>query len=402
MFGGAWQGFGQKEGKEPKTSITAKTLKEISKCYTKTPEGFEGHPKIMKGMEKRQQMLTEGGIDWGAAEVTAYGALLQEGYNVRISGQDVRRGTFSHRHIALVDHNTGEPYMPISQMADKGASLEVWNSSLSELAVLGFEYGHSLAAPKTLTIWEAQFGDFANGAQIIMDQFISSSEAKWNRMSGLVMLLPHGFEGQGPEHSSARMERYLQLCAENNMTVMNLTTPAQIFHALRRQMHQTVRRPLIVFTPKSLLRHPKAVSTPEDLTGGHFERVMDDAQVKAASVKRVIICTGKIYYDLLAEQEKEGRTDVALVRLEQLYPLPTDDVKAILAKYKKAEVCWVQEEPRNQGSWTYIQDVWNTEIGSGEIKFIGRDSAASPAVGSHKRHHEQQHLVVEQAFNLKK
>ena len=399
MFGGAWEDYERHNTDEPETAISAETATKIADCFTDLPEGFEPHKKVMKGMEKRKSMLSgDEKLDWGAAEVAAYASLLDQGYAVRISGQDVRRGTFSHRHAALFDVNNGDVYMPISKFAQSTSSLQVWNSCLSELAVVGFEFGYSLASPKTLTVWEAQFGDFSNGAQIMIDQFISSSEAKWNRMSGLVMLLPHGYEGQGPEHSSCRPERYLQMCAENNMTVANCTTPAQIFHLLRRQVLRKVRKPLIVFTPKSLLRHPMATSKVDELTSGAFKPVIDDVDTTAENVKKVILCSGKIYYDLIGEKIAKDHDDTAIIRVEKLYPAPVDEVKEVLAKYKNAESFrWVQEEPRNQGYWTYIRENISDQLETA-LKCVCREASASPAVGSLKRHNKEQKELVKSAF----
>ena len=364
MFGGVWRNYARDEKAEPKTNVTKRDLEQVSKALVTFPKGFVPNSKIAKLLEKRAETLLAGEMDWGTAENAAYGTLLMEGYNIRLTGQDVKRGTFSHRHAVVWDMNTGKEIMPLATVQAKGTSLEVFSSPLSEEAVLGYEFGYALTDPQSLTIWEAQFGDFVNGAQIVIDQFISSSEAKWHRMAGLVMLLPHGFEGQGPEHSSARLERFLQLCAQNNMTVCNVTTPAQIFHLLRRHMHRKVRRPLIVMSPKSLLRHPKAVSTMADLTQGGFQTVITDNTVKAKDVTRVVLCSGKLYYDLLAGREKEKNSSkVALVRLEQLYPLPMADIKAALKPYGKAELVWAQEEPRNQGSWAFILDNLATELG---------------------------------------
>lgn len=399
MFGGAWENFSKEAQNEPDTSITAELAAEIAECYTTFPEGFEPHKKVLKGMEKRKNMLNGlDRLDWGAAEVSAYAALLKEGYEVRISGQDVKRGTFSHRHAALWDMNTGETYMPISKFAQSSTSLQVWNSCLSELAVVGFEFGYSLASPKTLTIWEAQFGDFSNGAQIMIDQFISSSEQKWNRMSGLVMLLPHGYEGQGPEHSSAKAERFLQLCAEDNMTIANCSTPAQIFHLLRRQVLRKIRRPLVVLTPKSLLRHPLATSNLDTLVSGRFEHVLDDPDANAESVKKILFCTGKIYYDLLAEKLENDHTDTAIIRVEQLYPTPVEKVKELLAKYSNAEkLIWIQEEPKNQGFWTFIRENLSDTL-ERPLTCISRPASASPAVGSMTRHTKEQKILVKSAF----
>ena len=402
-FHNTWEGFSKTSKNEPKTAISETTLANLSKAVATYPKGFQPNKKVAKMAEQRQSMLSgDEPINWGAAEVAAYGSLLNEGYSVRISGQDVQRGTFSHRHIGMVDGETGERAFPIATMADKEAILEVHNSCLSELAVLGFEYGHTLAAPRTLTVWEAQFGDFANGAQIMFDQFIASAEVKWSRMSGLVMLLPHGFEGQGPEHSSARLERFLQLSGDDNWTVAMPSTPAQIFHILRRQMHREFRKPLVIMSPKSLLRHPKAVASIEDLTKGEFQTVIPDTSVKEADVKRVVLCSGKVYYDLLNAREQNNKKDVALIRVEELYPAPVKAVEAELKKYKTDDIVWAQEEPRNQGAWTYLLDNLWPQLGIQTPIYAGRKASASPAVGSAKRHAEEQQELVSTALNLSK
>jgi 2-oxoglutarate dehydrogenase E1 component len=344
------------------------------------------------------------GIDWGMGELLAYGTLLAEGFSVRISGQDCKRGTFSHRHAAVIDAETGSEFAPLSQLPGLKANFEVLNSLLSEEAVLGFEFGYSLADPATLVIWEAQFGDFANGAQVIVDQFISSSEAKWKRMSGLTMLLPHGYEGQGPEHSSARMERYLQLCSQHNMQVCYPTTPAQIYHLLRRQMHRNYRKPLIVMSPKSLLRHPEAVCKPEDFLSGRFQDVIPevDADIKADKVKRILFCTGKIYYELREERKKAGITDTAIIRVEQLYPFPDRDIQTILESYKKIEeVGWVQEEPRNQGAWIYMENLLG-HLCKSRLNYYGRSASPSPATGYYKVHVKEQQAIINEALLLNK
>tara|TARA_R110000868_G_scaffold189695_1_gene432880 strand:+ start:66039 stop:68798 length:2760 start_codon:yes stop_codon:yes gene_type:complete len=399
MFGGAWGNFSKEAMEEPSTAITEEQVSQTAKSYVTYPDGFTPNKKIHKAMEKRQSMLMgQDKLDWGAAEVTAYATLLDEGYNIRISGQDVRRGTFSHRHIALWDSETGEDFMPVSKFEKQEGALQVWNSSLSELAVLGFEFGYSLASPNTLTIWEAQFGDFSNGAQIVIDQFISSSEQKWDRMSGLVMLLPHGAEGQGPEHSSARPERYLQLCAQDNMTVCNASTPSQIFHLLRRQALRKMRRPLVVFTPKSLLRHPMATSAVTELKNGSFKHVIDDVDAVAENVKKVVLCTGKFYYELLGEKIAKDHDDTAIVRVEQLYPTPVDEVKGIMDKYKNAtSFIWAQEESRNQGFWTFIRENLSDALEK-PLVCVSREATASPAVGSNKRHNQEQTALVKKVF----
>jgi 2-oxoglutarate dehydrogenase E1 component len=342
-------------------------------------------------------------LDWGMAETMAYGTLVNEGFDVRISGQDVERGTFSHRHAIMKVEDSEQEYIPLQHIREGQGRFHVFNSILSEYGVLGFEYGHSLAAPNCLTIWEAQYGDFFNGAQIIIDQYIAAAETKWQRMSGLVMLLPHGYEGSGPEHSSARMERFLELCANNNMQITNCTVPANYYHLLRRQLHRPFRKPLVVFTPKGLLRHPKCVSSLKNLSQGGFQEVLDDVAVQAASVKRVVFCTGKLYYELLDMQQKHNRTDVAIVRLEQLYPFPLTQIQAIISKYKKAQdYFWVQEEPENMGAWTFIMrkfDGIESLAGLG-IQVISRKESSSPATGSPKQHAAQQQYIINRSFDL--
>jgi 2-oxoglutarate dehydrogenase E1 component len=401
MFGGVWQGLSQDKAGVVKTAVTRKDVEAAAKAFITWPKDFTPNPKVAKIIEKRAEAVLSDSMDWGSAEMTAYATLLAEGFSVRLSGQDVKRGTFSHRHAVMFDLKTGTQILPVAAMAAKGATIELHNSPLSEEAVLGFEFGYAMADPKTLTIWEAQFGDFSNGAQIIIDQFIASSEAKWDRMSGLVMLLPHGFEGQGPEHSSARLERYLQLCADGSMTVANYTTPAQIFHALRRQMHAKVRRPLVIMSPKSLLRHPKAVSSLDDLTKGAYQTVIDDATATAAKVERVVLCSGKVYYDLLARKDEDkNAAKIALVRVEQLHPLDGEALTKVLKAYAKAkDVVWVQEEPRNQGAWTYMLDNLPDLIGK-PVRYVGRPASASPAVGSPKRHAAEQETLITEAFKF--
>mgnify|MGYP000020580332 CR=1 FL=1 len=355
------------------------------------------------------------GFDWATAEALAFGSLLTEGYPVRLSGQDSTRGTFSQRHSGLINQNTEERHYPLNTIKPGQAQYEVIDSMLSEYAVLGFEYGYSLAEPNALPLWEAQFGDFANGAQIMFDQFISSGESKWLRMSGLVVLLPHGFEGQGPEHSSARLERFLQMCGQDNWIVANCTTPANYFHILRRQIHRSFRKPLILMTPKSLLRHKLAVSTAEEFTtGSSFHRVLwDDAQhgnsnttlVADEEIKRVVMCSGKVYYDLLEERDARGINDVYLLRVEQFYPFPAQSVVKELSRFENAEVVWCQEEPKNQGAWTFIEP--NIEWVLGRIKathtrprYVGRTTSASPATGLASQHKAQQAALVNEALTI--
>lgn len=399
VFNSYWKGFTNKRAEEEtNTAIDSQLLTNIEQACSTYPDDFTPNRKVAKVIEQRVSMWKgDEPLNWGAGEMAAYGALMQEGYSVRLSGQDVQRGTFSHRHALLTDSTTSQRYNPMQTLSSDGATFEAWNSSLSELAVMGFEFGYSLAAPKTLTIWEGQFGDFSNGAQIIIDQFLSSSEAKWHRMSGLVLLLPHGFEGQGPEHSSARLERYLQLCAENNMSVAYPTTPAQICHVLRRQMLRNVRKPLVVMTPKSLLRHPQATSTVEELTHNTFHSLIVDAPEKAKKVTNVLLCSGKIYYDLANYAAENNITNTVILRLEELYPLPTEAIKTELEAYKNYTLRWVQEEPRNMGAWTFINDNLAPELPC-KLEYIGRKASASPAVGNPKRHIEEQEAVVKDAF----
>ena len=380
----------------PVTAVDKKTIVAIADKITSLPSDKKFFNKIVRLFDDRKQMMKEPGrLDWAMGELLAYATLMNEGYPVRVSGQDVERGTFSHRHAVIRLEDSEEQYVPLSNISDKQAPFYIYNSLLSEYGVLGFEYGYAFASPDSLVIWEAQFGDFGNGAQIIIDQYLSSAEDKWRRMNGLVMLLPHGYEGQGAEHSSARLERFLQLCAEHNMQIANCTTPANFFHLLRRQMHRDFRKPLVVFTPKSLLRHPKCVSTIADLTKGGFQEVIDDATANAKSTRRVVFCSGKVYYDLLERQEADKDSGVAIVRIEQLYPFPQKQVDAIVAKYKNAnELVWLQEEPENMGSWSYLLRTWT----NAEVKLIAREASASPATGSHKQHDKEQHALIDKAF----
>jgi 2-oxoglutarate dehydrogenase E1 component len=380
----------------PTTAVDKKTIVAIAEKITSLPSDKKFFNKIVRLFDDRMQMMKEPGrLDWAMGELLAYATLMNEGYPVRVSGQDVERGTFSHRHAVIRLEDSEEQYVPLSNISDKQAPFYIYNSLLSEYGVLGFEYGYAFASPDSLVIWEAQFGDFGNGAQIIIDQYLSSAEDKWRRMNGLVMLLPHGYEGQGAEHSSARLERFLQLCAEYNMQIANCTTPANFFHVLRRQMHRDFRKPLVVFTPKSLLRHPKCVSEIADLTKGGFQEVIDDAKATAKSTRRVVFCSGKVYYDLLDRQESDKESGVAVVRIEQLYPFPQKQLDAILAKYKNAsEFVWLQEEPENMGAWSYLLRTW-TNV---ELKVIAREASASPATGSHKQHDKEQHALIEKAF----
>ncbi len=379
------------------TSVPVDRLLALSRRMAEIPADFTPHAKVRALVQKRCDAVQKGeGLDWGNAEALGYATLLAEGVSVRLSGQDSRRGTFSHRHSVLHDVSNGETCMPIASVAACGASFQCWDSPLSEFGVLGFEYGYSLETPQSLTLWEAQFGDFVNGAQVIIDQFIASGESKWNRASGLVLLLPHGYEGQGAEHSSARMERFLQLCAGNNMIVAYPSTPAQMFHLLRRQIMQPFRKPLVVFTPKSLLRHPACVSSSEDLGTGGFRDVIPDT-VEPGRVKNILLCSGKIYYDLAEERTRRGGGDTAIVRVEQLYPLRTDLLDEAISPFpEESRISWVQEEPENMGAWRSLQPffaTWNRPV-----RYIGRAADGCPAVGSHTLHHEQQNGIISAAF----
>lgn len=400
---GVWEGLHlNPTGEEPDTRAKADSIDRVVSALTTWPKDFTPNPKLVKLMENRGKMgKGEVKMDWGFGELMGFGTLLDEGFRIRLSGQDAQRGTFTHRHAVIVDMNNNSKYMPLAHISSKQGGIEVINSSLSEYAVLGFEYGYSLADPNTLVIWEAQFGDFANTAQVIFDQFISSSEVKWQRRSGLVILLPHGYEGQGPEHSSARLERILQLCAENNMHVANCTTPAQYYHLLRRQMLRKYRKPLIMMSPKSLLRHPMAISDISELSNGGFQPVLDDTNVDAGQVKKLIFCSGKVYYDLLDAKQKGNFSNIAIVRLEELYPFPSESIKAILKKYSGAgDIIWVQEEPQNQGAWMYIRDIFDETTGkAGSIRYIGRKKSASPAAGHLKVHTKEQEELVKQAIS---
>jgi len=381
------------------TTFDLEQLKHLGMAISNVPEGKKLYKKMVKVLGDRRKMVAETNeLDWGMAELLAYSTLLSEGHNVRISGQDVERGTFSHRHAIMKVEESEEEICLLNQLGVDQGRFAIYNSLLSEYAVMGFDYGYSLAAPETLVIWEAQFGDFANGAQIMIDQFISAAEDKWKNRSGIVLFLPHGYEGQGAEHSSARLERFLQLCAELNMIVAYPTTPANHFHLLRRQMHRTFRKPLIVMTPKSLLRHPRATSRLEDLSQGYFQALIDDPAVKAADVKKVVFCTGKIYYELLAEKEERKADDVALVRIEQLYPLPKDEIKALLTKYKNASKhIWTQEEPANMGAWGFLLQHFPEEV---RLQRVSLNASAAPATGSSKRALSRQRAIIEQTFDI--
>ncbi|MDX2304184.1 MAG: 2-oxoglutarate dehydrogenase E1 component [Microscillaceae bacterium] len=381
--------------KSPETGISKKDLDQIAQALCSVPEGFKPLKQIERLLKQRQQMFFEDKqLDWAAAELLAYGSCLIEGKIVRMSGQDVERGTFSHRHAVLTDANTNEPYVNLDYIQENQERFRIYNSLLSEYAVLGFEFGYAMANPNALVIWEAQFGDFVNGAQIMIDQFISSSESKWNRMNGIVLLLPHGYEGQGPEHSSARPERFLQMSAEYNMIVANITTPANFFHLLRRQLAWNFRKPLIVMSPKSLLRKKEVISPLKEFTKGSFQEVIGDNYVDPKKVERILLCSGKVYYDLLEKQQKDKRKDVAIIRIEQLHPFPSKRVHMEIGQYPNAKVHWVQEEPVNMGAWTYIQRVYKYD----QIAIVARKSSASPATGFPKIHAEEQEYIVNASF----
>ncbi|MEM9123476.1 MAG: thiamine pyrophosphate-dependent enzyme, partial [Pseudomonadota bacterium] len=416
---GRWAGLAlpQDDDRRGETAVPLDRLHEVGKALTTYPEGFNAHKTIKRILKTKAKMFETGeGFDWATAEALAFGSLLKEGFPVRLSGQDSGRGTFSQRHSVFVDQETEAQYRPLNNIASEQAAYEVIDTMLSEFAVLGFEYGYTLAEPNALVLWEAQFGDFANGAQIMIDQFISSGEKKWLRMCGLVLLLPHGYEGQGPEHSSARLERFLQMCAEDNMQVANCTSPANYFHILRRQMHRDFRKPLVLMTPKSLLRHKRCVSTLDEMgPGSSFHRVLwDDAEYKPGStitlkpddqIRRVLMCTGKVYYDLLEEREAREVDDIYILRLEQLYPFPAKSLVKELGRFKNAEMLWVQEEPRNMGSWSFVEPniEWVlTKIGAryGRARYVGRHAAASPATGLMRKHQSELEGFLNEALTL--
>jgi 2-oxoglutarate dehydrogenase E1 component len=418
---GRWSGLraaeaGSDDARRGETGVDADKLRAIGTKLCAVPDGFNVHRTIQRFLDNRRESVETGqGIDWATAEALAFGSLLLEGHPVRLSGQDSERGTFSQRHSVLIDQETEDRYIPLNEIGENQSRYEVINSMLSEEAVLGFEYGYTLSEPNCLTMWEAQFGDFANGAQVLFDQFISSGERKWLRLSGLVCLLPHGYEGQGPEHSSARLERFLQMCAEDNMQVANCTTPANYFHILRRQIKRDIRKPLILMTPKSLLRHKRAVSTLAELsTGATFHRLLwDDAEyleggpiklVKDEKIRRVILCTGKVYYDLLEEREARGIDDVYLLRVEQLYPFPLKALVHELSRFKKADIVWCQEEPKNMGSWSFVESYIEWVLGQAGLKskrprYVGRPASAATATGLLTRHNAQLRAFLEEAFS---
>jgi 2-oxoglutarate dehydrogenase E1 component len=416
---GRWSGLKSiKEIDDPRrghTGVEIETLKEIGRKITTVPEGFQVHKTLARFLDNRRSSIEQNtGIDWSTGEALAFCTLLLDGHPVRLSGQDSERGTFSQRHSVLHDQENDDRYTPFNHLRDGQARYEVINSMLSEEAVLGFEYGFTLAEPNALTLWEAQFGDFVNGAQVIIDQFITSGERKWLRMSGLVMLLPHGYEGQGPEHSSARLERFLQMCGEDNIQVANCTTPANYFHILRRQLRRDFRKPLILMTPKSLLRHKKATSKIEELgPETSFHRVLwDDAQlhpnggiklVADEKIRRVILCSGKVYFDLFEEREKRGLDDIYIMRVEQLYPFPLKALVAEMSRFKKAELIWCQEEPRNQGAWAFVKPYleWVMEQTAGVSKrarYVGRPASAATATGLMPSHLKQLKAFLDEAL----
>ncbi len=395
---GNWTGVKMATEKDfeqsPETAVSEKLFLELAKKTTELPKDKKFFNKIQKVFEDRKAMIAHDTYDWAMGELLAYASLMSDGHHVRFSGQDVERGTFSHRHAVVKLEDSEEEYIPLNNAGTKG-ELRIFNSLLSEYGVLGFEYGYAFASPNILTIWESQFGDFFNGAQIIIDQYLASAEYKWRRMNGLVILLPHGYEGQGPEHSSARMERFLQLCAENNLQIINATTPAQQFHAIRRQLKRDFRKPLICFTPKKLLRYPSCVSKLKDFTSDKFHEVIDDVRADAKNIKRIAFCCGKIYYDLIERQEKEGNNDIAFVRIEQLYPFPHKQIDAIFKKYAKAkEYYWVQEESENAGAWRHIEHT----LKGIDLKYIGRAEMASPATGFSKRHAAELEEILGKVF----
>ena len=385
------------------TTVPVEKIRELSQKMLTFPQGFELHKRLQRITDDRAKMAAGAiPIDWGFAETMAYAALLQEGHDIRLSGQDAGRSTFFHRHATIYNQKDGSCYIPLESVAEKGAQFTVNDTLLSEAGVLGFEYGYATADPQVLVIWEAQYGDFVNGAQVVIDQFISSGQAKWERMCGLTMFLPHGYEGQGPEHSSARLERFLQLCAERHMLVVVPSTPAQMFHMLRQQMLRDLRMPLVVFTPKSLLRHRMSVSSLEDLAQGHYQMLIDEYDdVDAKKIKRVVFCSGKVYYDLYEARAEQELKNVAIVRIEQLYPFPADDYAAIIDKYSNAkEIVWCQEEPENQGAWYQIKHRVQVPLDNEHtLLYATRPGAATTAVGYHKLHVKQQKAVIEAALS---
>ena len=414
-FDGAWSRFKPGLGKDKRgaSGVEKKLLIDIGKKVSKIPHNFSAHKTLKKIFDLRFQAIEEGkAIDWSTAETLAFGILLTEGFSIRLSGQDSGRGTFSQRHAVLRNQDSHERYIPLNNISKGQKKFEIIDSLLSEFAVLGFEFGYSLSEPETLVLWEAQFGDFANGAQIIIDQFITSGESKWGRASGLVMLLPHGYEGQGPEHSSARLERFLQLCAGENIQVVNCTTPSNYFHVLRRQMHRGFRKPLIIMTPKSLLRNKKCVSNISEFTEkSTFHRVLEDnayskinnlldLKKRDNKIKKVVMCSGKIYYDLVEAREKNKNDKVTFIRIEQLYPFPVKTLAAILKRYTKAKFIWCQEEPQNMGAWNTVRNYIDrtleiVKFGDKSVKYVGRKATSSTATGNLNKHLAQQKEILE-------
>jgi 2-oxoglutarate dehydrogenase E1 component len=390
-----------------KTAVDKSVLVEVARTYCKVPDKFSIHPKLEHLLKERLQMVKEGseakGIDWGMGEILAYGSLLLEGKPIRLSGQDVCRGTFSHRHALWVDQKNATENYPLNQLRESQARFEVINSPLSEFAVLGFDFGYSVADPKTLVIWEAQFGDFANGAQVVIDQYIATTEEKWGQRSGVVLLLPHGYEGQGPEHSSGRLERFLQLAGDDNIQVVNPTTPAQMFHLLRRQAVRSLKKPLVVFTPKGLLRHPACISKLNELTEGSFQEVLEDLS-PPKSTRRLVFCTGRIYYDLIHERSKENVDDMAIIRIEQLYPFNQNKFKEVISKHSNFQECyWVQDEPMNMGAYSYIRPILEELLPKEKkIQFIGRETSAATAVGLYALHKKEHAAMMQALFGKNK
>ncbi|HZK82538.1 MAG TPA: hypothetical protein VFC46_15755, partial [Humisphaera sp.] len=389
-----------------KTAVPRDVLNKVAELATRVPADFTPHPKLGRLLtERREAVIRNGhGIDWGCAEMLAFGTLLMEGYPIRLTGQDVQRGTFSHRHAVLHDYNTGRQYTPLANLKEGQPPVAILNSMLSEEAVLGFEYGFSCADPRNLVVWEAQFGDFVNGAQALLDQFIAAAESKWQLCNGLVMLLPHGYEGAGPEHSYAYLDRFLAMCAADNMQVCQPSTPAQVFHLLRRQIHRNFRKPLVMMMPKALLRYEPSFSRVEQFTESTLSLVIDDAGAPdRGKVKRVLLCCGKIFYTLSKAREEQNIADTAIVRVEQLYPFAKKEIQAVLAKYAQAnEVAWVQEEPRNRGGWRFMEDHLRPILPErATLRYFGRDEAASPATGSHKMHGQEEKEIVAHALEKK-
>jgi 2-oxoglutarate dehydrogenase E1 component len=399
-----WAGYHggpENSGDDADTGVRKAQLAHLLRRMLAVPEGFHRHPRLQRFVTAREEMAEDKQpLDWSATEALALASLALEGVRVRLSGQDSARGTFSQRHAVLYDCENGTPFAPLQHLSPHQAPVEILNSPLSEGGVLGFEYGYSLDCPDGLVLWEAQYGDFVNAAQVIIDQFITSGEEKWRRLSGIVLLLPHGFEGQGPEHSSARIERFLQLAAEHNVQIAQPSTPAQYFHVLRRQARRTWRKPLILFSPKSLLRHPQSVSSLDELARGRFRRVIEDGHSAPGMVRRILLCAGKLYHDLAAARTELQRQDLAIVRLEQFYPLPMDAIEAALARYAdETPACWVQEEPENMGAWSYLRGQFGDRL-LGRFPFAGvcRPESASPATGSASAHKKEQTVLLERAL----